>query len=248
MQKTSSSSQYLPRKFSSAKVWGVGSSMQVKFNDDQRDELKKAGLFPPQVENLERMLPVIKERLKRPISSSSVREKLLSLKKSLIQVGDRMRAMPKSRAGGEALARLHQAGVQKAQNPHEMATLEALLKAANEVLNCAIAGVPKNRGKIGRSSPKLSGSGELITLIFGALQRGYVEYVDGSADMHLVPKFNIRVGHNKTFKTIAHIMFQAAGKVEATGKEVSFGDAVKAYSRNMKINGVEEKRMFGAER
>jgi hypothetical protein len=210
--------------------------MRATFDDGQRAVLKNLGLVPAQLEQLENALPRIRERLRRPIPIRSVREELCKLKNALARVDERIRLkMPKRSAGGEALARLYQAQAQKAQNPHEMVTLQILLKTANDLVDCAIAGLPKSRGRIRRSSPALKGSGELITLIVGALQAGQAAHCRGPANKQSAPPL-IRIGPNKRFVTIA-------GTVSAITGEWSVDEAIRAYRSNTKKIASEEKRV-----
>jgi hypothetical protein len=201
---------------------------RVEFNDEQREILARQGLLPAQVDQLENTLPLIRERLIRPIPVASVREELSKLKKELTSVYKRICLnMPKSRAGGEALARLYQAQVLNAKSPHEMVTLQDLLKMANDLVECAIARIPKSRGRIVRSSPNLKGPGEIITLISRALQAAHATDRRGSANKLSVPPLDIRIGHNRPFLTISGIVSDTTGGW-------SVDEAIKAYRYNLK--------------
>jgi hypothetical protein len=214
--------------------------MRVRFNKKQRDELRYQGLCAAQVNQLENALPLIRERLIRPIPVASVREELSKLKKALARVDDKIRLkMPKSRAGGEALTRLYLAQMLKAQNPHEMVTLQDLLKRANDLVNSAIAGIPKSRGRFRRSSPKLKGSGELISLISRALRWEHGADGHRPANKLFAPPLDIRIGHNRRFLTISGIVSNTTG-----GWSVE--EAIKAFRYNLKQIASTETRITGS--
>lgn len=209
---------------------------RVEFTVEQQKILERQGLSRAQVNQLQIALPRIRERLVRPLPIASVREELRKLKKALSRVENRMRVkMPKSRAGAEALTRLYQSQSIRARTPNEMVTLQDLLRTANDLVDYAIAGTPRSRGRIARSSPKLKGSGELITLISRALQSDHAEDHYGRANSRSVPARNIRIGHNSQFSCVAGIVSEVTGNW-------SVEEAIKAYRYNLKQLKSEGKR------
>lgn len=205
-----------------SKQSNISRGRRVTFDGGQRADLqKKGGLSLTQVEQLDTMLSAIAQRLKPPIPSSSVRDQLSKLKKALILI----RRMPERPAGAEALTRLQVALTLTTRSPQEVTPLQNLLamaSAAEKAVDDAIAGLPKFRGKIRRSSPMLSGSGELITLILKALQTGR-------------PATDIGVSHAQ-FLIIAGIVRDATGSW-------SVEEAIYNYRSNLKVITAEEKRI-----
>lgn len=229
MRKKTSNSQPSAERSGRGRYTWAWARKTITFDAGQRRILKNQGWFPEQVAELEKALHLIRERMIPPIPIACVRGELLQLKKVLTRLEKKFLEMPKSSAGregqGEALARLYQAAVQKAVDPHEVVTLENLITAANVLVDCAIAGLPKSRGKRQRSSPLLNGSGELITPIVRALHTGHAAHYRGLAS---VPKFDIRIARNNTrFLDIVGIVSSASG-------DWSVDEAIKAYRYNMK--------------
>jgi hypothetical protein len=207
----------------------------MRFEKVQRKALENLGLYPAQIKQLEIAVPVIKQRL-RPTPVKTVRTELCKLKKAITSVEKKCLRMQSRPGGGEALTRVHLAALMKAQNPHEAVTLRSLLETAHDIVESAISGLPKSRGRIGRSSPMLKGPGELITLIFGALQTGYAAHCHALAQPQSVPPFAIRIGLNRRFSTIAGIVADVTG-----GWNVE--EAIKSHRYNMKKMASEERRM-----
>lgn len=237
MQKNSITSQPNAKRIRRDTQWAWART-RVAFDKGQRAILGNQRLFPDQIEQLEHSLPVIRERIVSPIPIKSVREELSKLKRALNRADEICLEMPKRHsAGGEALSRLYQAAVQRNPLEVEVVTLQDLLKTANNLVECAIAGLPKSRGRRQRSSPLLNGSGELITPIVRALHTGHAAHYRRLANKQSVPKFDIRVARNNTrFSTIVGIVSDATG-------EWNVDEAIRAYLKNMEIIADEEKRI-----
>jgi hypothetical protein len=213
------------------KNMSINSQRKFTFNDGQQADLLNQGLFLTQIKQLEKVVPAIRERRKKPIPSSRVKEELLKLKKALTVI----EKMPQRPAGSEALTRLSHAQMltqMPTQNPRQTVTLQIFLEAANAtkaLVDDAISGLPKYRGRIQRSSPRLNGSGEIITLIVGALQRGHAEHCRDLVDRKHLPAFDIQAKrHNNRFTCIVGIVSDVTGGW-------SLDEAIRAYQNNLKL-------------
>lgn len=181
------------------------------FPEVARRMLLEGGLFPEQVQTLERMaLPGIRSRIHRSPPMAAVREKLRDLEKHLnkLEILYLGLSMPKSAASAVAAQWLY-----VAQDAFEMPSdaLSDSLERATKIVRRALSDLPKQQRRHRR------GSGGFIGLILKALRLGHAQHFrcSGYGDepsAEPMPPFEIEAGRKREpFVSIVQIVSEATG-------------------------------------
>jgi hypothetical protein len=184
------------------------------FTEQQRNDLKKLGLFDEQIEAINNVLPLCKSSLNETPAKDAVRKKIRELEKSIDEVQTAISQFlgDSSAAGEEAIKRVTLAniefnrGLDSALNSNVLETHLHRTFPVLSILRSALQTLSREDQRRFRPSSPFA-----IQLLEEALRHGWVKHQPSGRLVN--PYFNWEVSRTKRpFPEIARIFYEAIGQ------------------------------------